>query len=377
MKKTSDPSTSRLNFSANRDLRSASWWLAAAMCLLIVAQAQAVQIQDITRLKGAESSELVGMGLVTGLNGTGDSGKFLPAMQPLAKIIHHFTGVEVNVRELANVKNVALVNLSIEIPGEGVRDGDRLDVVLSSVGDAKSLKGGRLFVIPMIGPAIDSPVYAFASGTVSIPDPDHPTTGVITHGARLTRSVMSQYQDEFGRITLVIDQAHASWTVADNVANLINGLLNPDEPRGIAKAMDQKNVVITIPDPERENPASFISGILKTYIDASQVAPGARVVINEATGTIIIGADVQISPQLVSHAGLTITMLSPPIAPTAENTQLIEKDFFAVDPQRQETAKLSDLEAAFNQLKVDARSRINIIKAMHESGYMHAELLLK
>ena len=361
---------------ASHELRGAAWWLAVAMLLLLAAKVQAVQIQDVVRLKGTESSGLVGMGLVTGLNGTGDSSKFLPTMRSLAEVMGTLIDANVNVAELSSAKNVALVSIEVTVPGEGVRDGDMLDVYITTLGDAKSLKGGRLFVVPLIAPTKDSPVFAYASGAISLPDPDHPTAGIVYNGAQLTRNVMSKYLDEFGRMTLVINQAHASWTVSDNLANLINGLLSPDGPN-IAKAMDQKNVLIQIPAAERDDPASFISGILKTYIDPTQVAPGARVVINEATGTIIIGADVQISPQLVSHAGLTITMLTPPPQPTVVAPQVRENNFLAVDPQRQGGAKLSDLEAAFNQLKVDAQDRIEILKALYDSGYMHAELILK
>ncbi len=194
--------------------RGAPGRVIAAIVLLLsmcAAPVYAVQIQDIVRLKGSEGSKLVGMGLVVGLNGTGDGGDFRPAMRSLAEVIGRLMDPNVVAAELEDADNVALVALSADIPPTGVREGDRIDVHVSSVGPAESLKGGRLFLIPMIGPLKNSPVYAFAEGAVTIEDEDTPTTGVVENGAQLTRDVMTRYLDPQGRITLVINQANASW----------------------------------------------------------------------------------------------------------------------------------------------------------------------
>src|SRR5262249_21059918 len=155
--------------------------------------------------------------------GTGDGGKFLPAMKPLAAVIQGLIDPSVVTAELKDTKNVALVALTATLPGSGVREGDRVDVHISCVGPAKSIEGGRLFLIPMTGPLPGSPTYAFAEGAVTIEDPLSPTVGLIKGGAQLTRDVSARYIDEQGRITLVLDDSVASWPMANNLAGLING----------------------------------------------------------------------------------------------------------------------------------------------------------
>lgn len=358
---------------------------ATALFVAVIAlPAQAVQVQDLVRIKGAERSKLVGMGLVAGLDGTGDGGDFLPAMRPLAEVIGRLIDPNVVTAELEDADNVALVAMSADLPAAGVREGDRVDVHLSSVGPASSLEGGRLFLIPMTGPLPESPVYAFAEGPITIENEDNLTTAVVKNGAQLTRDVMSRYLDADGRITLVINDANASWPLANNLASLINGLVSPDGPN-MAMALDEKNVVVQVPEYERQNPAAFISQILQTYIDPSQVSTGARVVINERTGTIVISGNVQISPVIISHKGLTITTIAPGAAPDAapaaqageQPPEEQEQRFIALDPEDRGGARLADLLAAFNQLKVDAKDRIEILKLMHESGKLHAQLILE
>lgn len=338
--------------------------------------AEAVQVQDIVRLKGSETNKLVGMGLVVGLKGTGDGGKFLPAMRALSQVIGRLNDSGVVAGELADAKNVALVSITCELPGEGVREGDRLDVHVAAVGPAKSLAGGRLFMVPLIGPQPDSPVFAYAEGAVTIEDDAVPTVGVVPQGGQLTADVMSRLMDKYGRVTLVINPQNASWPVANNLANLINDLVAPDGPR-VAKAIDPKNVVVEVPMWQRDEPGRFISPILQTYIDPTQVAGGGKVVINERTGTVVISGDVQVSPVIISHRGLTITTITPPPAANAAQPIVSEDAFVGIDPENRGGAKLADLLAAFNQLKVDAQDRIEILKLMHESGKLHAQLILE
>ncbi len=344
--------------------------------LALASAARAVQVQDLVRIKGSEKNTLVGMGLVVGLNGTGDGGKFLPAMRPLASVIQKLIDPNVVASELKDAKNVALVTLTATLPSSGVREGDRVDVRVAAVGPAKSLQGGQLFLIPMTGPVPNSPVYAFAEGPVTVEDPAVPTVGVVKDGAQLTRDVMARYMDANGRLTLVINNAFAGWPMSNNLAALINGIMAPDGPN-IAKAIDQKNVVIDVPQSDRSDPAAFISQILQSYVDPALVANGAKVVINEKTGSIVISGDVQMSPVLISYEGLTITTLNPPVPPTAANPQLQTKHFIALDPDNRGGARLADLLNAFNQLKVKAADRIAIIKEIHKSGKLYAQLVME
>ncbi len=352
----------------------------ATVCAPILAAfcpaASAVQVQDLVRLKGSETSKLVGMGLVVGLRGTGDGGKFMPAMRPLASVIQELIDPNTVAAELKDAKNVALVAISAELPASGVREGDRVDVHLSAVGAAKSLAGGRLFMIPLTGPMRGSPVYAFAEGAVTVEDENNATVGVVRQGAQLTRDVMTRYLDEQGRLTLVLNDSVASWPVASNIAALINGVVAPDGPN-VAKAVNEKNVAVFVPEFERADPAAFITQILMSYVDPSQIGGGARVVINERTGTIVVGGDVQVSPVIISHPALTITTLVPAARPTEDRPIEVENRFVGVDPEKRGGAKLEDLIAAFNQLKVDAKDRIEILKEIERSGKLHAKLVIE
>src|SRR5580700_642523 len=149
-----------------------------AAVALIAPPAGAVKIADITRIGGERTNVLTGLGLVYGLKGTGDGGGFAPAIAPLRSMLAKF-GDPVTVQELNNAANVAVVMVTATVPGAGARDGDHLDVNVSSVGAAASLRGGRLFVTPMQGPLPGGPLLALAEGPITLEDPSTPTVGVI------------------------------------------------------------------------------------------------------------------------------------------------------------------------------------------------------
>jgi len=351
--------------------------LAVMGALAMAGRTPAVQIQDLARIKGAESSKLVGMGLVVGLAGTGDGGKFLPAMRPLAAVISRLMGdPNVVTAELKDAKNVALVSLEASTPANGVREGDRVDVHVSAVGSAKSLAGGRLFLIPMTGPLPDSPVFAFASGPVTIEDPAAPTVGVVKGGAQLTADITAGFLNEYGQTTLVLNNEVAGWQVAQTVAELINHEMAPDEPP-IAQASDPKNVVVTVPMQDRAAPGVFMSRLLRTYVDVAILNTGARVLINEKTQTIIVGADVQVAPTIISHPGLTITTITPAAQPTVANPQVQTSAFVAIDPGDRGGTKLQDLLEALEQLKVPPADRVKIVRELKRSGKLYAELIVE
>jgi flagellar P-ring protein precursor FlgI len=348
----------------------------AAALLWSAGAALAVQVQDLVRIKGGETSKLVGMGIVFGLPGTGDGGKFLPAMRPLATVIQQFIDPNTVAAELKDAKNVALVYLSATLPASGVREGDRVDIHVSVAGPCKSLKGGRLFLVPMTGPLPGSPVMAYAEGAISIEDELTPTTGVVKQGGQLTTDIFAQYLDDRGRITFVLNEEVAGWPVANTLAGLINDTVAPDGPN-LARAVGPKNIVVIVPDFERAEPATFISAILQSYVDPSQISVGARVRINEKTGTIIFGAEVQISPVVISHKGLTITTTIPAVSPSPAQPMRETQPWVAIDPDQRGGARLGDLLDALKQLKVDAPDRIAIVKELYEIGKLHAQLVIE
>lgn len=346
--------------------------------ILIAAPAFALKIEDVVRLKGSEGGKIQGMGLVVGLPGTGDSGKYQPAMNALAEMIGNLQDANISAADLKGSKSVALVYVTCELPPHGVREGDRLDVHVAVAGEAKSLVGGRLVMTPLLTPTKGNErLFAFAEGALLVEDDKAPTTAKVERGAQMVADNFTQLMDASGRITLVLDDTIASWPAAKNIADEINDIFTLDGSEPVARALDQKNVLVVVPGHSRLDPAAFVSTILNHYIHPSSVTNGAKVVINRKTGTIVIGGDVEVSPTLISHQGLTITLLSPAPPPDPLNPQVVDKTFVPVDPHKRGGARLSDLEAAFNQLQVEATDRIEILKAMYDAGYLHAQLILE
>jgi len=342
-----------------------------ATVLLLPAPARAVKIADITRLGGQRSNVLTGYGLIYGLNGTGDGGDYQPAIKPLVSMLSKL-GDPTSVAELAKVNNVALVSLTAKLPSNGVRDGDEIDVYVASIGAASSIKGGRLFVAPMTGPVPGGGIYALSQGPVVLEDPSSPLVGVVKRGCVMETDMPAHFIDN-GRFSLVIEDAFASWTMSSVIAKVINDSAD-NAGEMLAVAIDPKNVVVTIPASERERPDSFISAVQQLPLP---MRPGeARVQINDRTGTIVMTGDVEISPVVISHKGLTISTVMPPPTPSARNPLVSTRTAVALDTTNQGGAKLQDLVAALDALKVPAEDRIDIIKELYKTGKIHAKLIL-
>lgn len=177
----------------------------AALGVLIAfsVPAHAVKIADITRIGGQRTNVLTGWGLVYGLKGTGDGGDFQPAIEPLAAMLTKLSN-PTDARELRDVNNVALVSITATVPSNGVRDGDRIDLFVTSIGAASSLKGGRLFVTPLTGPIANSGIFALAEGPIVIEDPSTPTVGKVLGGAVMEMDLPAKYIEN-GQLTLVIE----------------------------------------------------------------------------------------------------------------------------------------------------------------------------
>jgi len=343
------------------------------LCLtLALPVSAAVKIADITRISGQRSNVLTGLGLVYGLPGTGDGGDFLPAIKPLAAMLSKYAD-PATVRELANVSNVALVSITATIPQDGARDGETIDCYVTSLGSASSLKGGRLFVTPMQGPLAGSGIFALAQGPLEIEDVSTPTVGVVKNGCVMEADLPAKYIEN-GRFTLVLEAPAASWTTASTIAKVIN---ESEGAQGetLAVTIDPKNVVVTIPQIELARPDSFISRVQRLIVP--QLPTEARVQINSRTGTIILTGDVEISPVVISHRGMTISTMNPAPVPTPRTPVISEKTAIALDTTAAGGAKLNDLVAILDQLKVPAEDRITILKELHKTGKLHAKLIVE
>jgi flagellar P-ring protein precursor FlgI len=366
------------------------------------------KVGDITHLQGSRTNKLMGIGLVVGLPGTGDGGRYASTIQALARLQQTFGNPVVSLEQLKDTKNVAIVQVDATLPKDGVREGERIDVMVSSLGPAKSLKGGRLVVTPLVGPNPEDTrgTMALASGPLKLDDPEVPTVARISQGATLEQNWIHNYivlgrelppsvrtqpfifADEL-YVTLVIDEPHAEWGVAHTIAQTINsdlgvGVARTGGRRGegdandedeMATAVDPRTVVVRIPRIDRHNPASFIYRLEKHPLIMPLTE--ARVTIHRASGTIVISGAVEISPAVISHKGLTITTLVPPVKPNPANPQLVEQRFVGLDPLNRGGAKLRDLVEALNQLQVPAEDRITIIQKLHENGDLHATMIVE
>lgn len=325
-------------------------------------------LRNICRVKGQEENTLQGLGIVVGLKGSGDGGSFLPTIRSLATAMQ-LMGNPIGPggpAELKDAKNVALVTVTATVPAAGARQGDKLDCVVSSIGSAKSLAGGRLFLTPLTGPDPQNPqVYALAEGALTIEDEDLPTTGRIFGGCRLEEDFFNVFvQDQ--KITLVLDKNHADFRVAQDVAELINSQLSfQSSGTPLAKAINQVNVEVTVPAQYYDDPVLFVSQVLSLPMLEPQT--GDRVVINEKTGSIVIGGGVEIGAVVVTHKNMVIE--------TGDVTT--GSRFIPLDPGQQETAKLKALVEALNAVRVPTEDIIDIIKALDRNGKLHAELIVE
>lgn len=353
--------------------------------ILFSSNAFAERIKDVAKWSGVRENQLVGYGLVVGLNGTGDKdGTYL--YQPIANMLSRM-GITVNVKDLkGKVKNVAAVMVTAKLP-TNVKPGTKIDVQVSSIGDAKSLQGGILLMTPLLGP--DGEVYAIAQGPVSIGGfiaagraaqaiKNHQNVGYIPEGAIVEKAVPVNLLVR-SDIHLLLNMPDA--ITATNIAENINKKFKIK----IAKAVDPSTVYINIPEEYMGNVLEFMAEVEK--IEVSTDLP-ARVVINERTGTVVIGSNVKISPTALAHGGLTITIKEtpevvqpPPFAPEGVRTEIVQKTEVKVEEKQASLAEIKgstvgELVKVLNTLGVTPKDLISILQALKTAGALKAELVI-
>ena len=343
----------------------------AALLVLLVAAAAtpalAVRVEDITRLKGDRDNKLIGLGLVAGLAGTGDGKDFVPAIRSLQQLMLRLGYEALSTAELVNSEDVAIVTLSVTLPAFA-REGDKLDVYVNATGAAKSLKGGRLILTPLQGPRENSAVYALAEGPLTLDDPATPTTAKIVGGAILEEEFKTEYVKD-GAVTFVLDRDNANFSTAAQVAAIINEeVAGETGGSAVALALDKAAVKVTVPPRYRAPEAlvPFISRIQRLPVLLPNTE--ARVVINEKVGTVVITGDVEISPAIITHKNLVVSM-------GAQDRTSAEVHPLASD--RTDLVKLQSLVDLLTQLKADPKDLIAIIKELKRAGKLHAQLVME
>jgi flagellar P-ring protein precursor FlgI len=356
--------------------------LAALALSAIPALAYEARVKDIARVEGARGNQLLGYGLVVGLDGSGDTRQTIFTTQALANMLERM-GATVDPTQI-KVKNVAAVIVTADLP-PFLKPGDRLDVTVSSLGDAKSLQGGTLLQTPLRG--ADSQTYAVAQGPVSIGGfsaaaagaqvtKNHPTVGRIPQGAYVERAVaMPLVKDNSVSISL----NSPDFATAARIAEAVNKVLGAS----VARADDAGGVTVTVPAAYQGRTVDLIAAIGGASVEPD--AP-ARVVINERTGTVVIGAEVRVAPVAVSQGGLTVEITTEHIvAPAAPFSPPGNKA--TVVPQGQITAKepsvtlapvtgttIQELMRSLNAMQVTPRDIIALLQAMKQAGALQAEL---
>lgn len=353
-------------------------------------QVPAARVGDVTRLQGQGTNVLIGYGLVTGLEGTGDGGKFLPTMRALGATLQRFGASIQSIKDIESSKNTAIVMIEAVIPEHGAREGELLDVRVTALA-AKSLNDGQLLPTPLIyhDRAVEG-LFGFAQGRIVL-DGSTRTTGVIRNGARIERDLFMNVvvsgaqlralgldnpwiQPDQTYLTLVLDDAHAGWSMAASVAQAVDKELaiSADVAR-VALAVDSKNVVVLLPEHQRGDRASWIRDVERTPILVE--SNEARVTINRGSGTIVITGDTRLSPVVVSQMGLTVTVAGPLPDGTIPGPAFERQHFVALDSQAQRTANVKDLLEALNRLKVPFKDRVAILEEIHRAGKLHARIL--
>ena len=294
----------------------------AVIALAVGAQAD-VRVQDVARLQGQRTNKLMGYGLVVGLSGTGDGEKYAPTMRALLRLHERYHAPILADADIKGNKSVALVAVEATIPEFGAREGQTVDVTISAIGSAKSLRGGQLLTTPLQYAMFDEQdpatqyILALAGGQVVIPDERASARGVILQGATLEKDFLYSFiQDDC--VTLVLDDTHAGWTWAHMIARALNhelctpALGQRDNPvngapvtagADLAMALGPKNIQVRIPASELPNPAGYISRVLQTPLFMLP-EQAARVTINRTTKNVSFTGNVTISPTVLRPNGL-------------------------------------------------------------------------
>ena len=362
--------------------------LIAALCLgaAPAALAERILIRDLVEFDGVRGNDLVGYGLVVGLNGTGDGIRNAPFTEEIMGNVLERLGVNVT-GEQFRPKNVAAVFVTATLP-PFARAGGRIDVTVSAIGDATSLLGGTLIMTPLN--AADGKIYAVAQGTVIAGGASAegagarvvegvPTAGGIPGGARVEREVEFEFND-LRHVRMAL--RNPDFTTAARIEGAVNQVFG----RGAARMTDPGTVTLDIAGMGQVSPAHAI-GMVENLSVEPQIR--ARVVVDQASGTIVMGSDVRISRVAVSQGNLTLRIEEEPVViqpnPFSEGETIVVPRTRAEIQQDPgiglalvpEGTTLSEVVAGLNALGVAPRDMIDILKSIKAAGALHAEFVVQ
>lgn len=362
-------------------------WRFAALLILaastIMPTAQAERIKDITSIAGVRSNQLIGYGLVVGLDGTGDKAPF--TTQTFRNMMAEF-GITIPNGVDPKLKNVAAVSITAEMPAFA-KPGQRIDITVSSLGNAKSLRGGSLLFAPLKG--ADGQVYALAQGNLVVGGfgiqgndgskltVNVPSVGRIPNGASVERSI----PNAFGHgDSLVLNLDQANFTTARAIIDKLNGFLGP----GTAEALDATSIRVSAPR-DLSQRVSFLSVIENLEVKMGDAR--AKVIINSRTGTIVMGQHVRIEPVAVTHGSLTVTVdenfdVEQPNPLADGETVVVPRTNINAEQENNRMFKfgpgvsLDQIVKAVNDVGAAPGDLMAILEALKQAGALKAELVV-
>jgi len=366
----------RRNCGISRHARS----IIALGALVLAGIAEATSVRALVRMKGHERNTFTGLGIVVGLNGTGDSTESaLMAALPYRALMESLGTRVGSLEEINAADSFAIVQVTMRIGEEGAREGDLYDVTVSTLYNATSLAGGTLFFTPLRLPGPDSPtsaVWAIAEGDLIV-SPENPRKARVWRGGQMLADLRTTVVSSAGVIELVLHERYASHAVASTIADSINAEFEFEGYSSIARVRDAKNIEVRVPRTDRAEPANFIQTMMRIPIDPSLIQGPPRVYINRAGQTIAASANVEVSPSAIAHPGLTLGMLTPAAANPPGDAVSDWTGIDTTDGSSIGSARLDDLLMAFRRLNVPFNDRIEILQALEKNGSLHAELIIE
>ncbi|MBC8285996.1 MAG: flagellar basal body P-ring protein FlgI [Nitrospinae bacterium] len=365
------------------------FWAVFILVFFLASPANSARIKDLSGIQGVRSNQLIGFGLVIGLTKTGDSAvNVFFSIQAIASMLKKLGGT-IPTSEIGQLqfKNVATVIVTADLPPFS-KQGDHIDVTVSSLGDAKSLQGGTLLMTPLKGP--DNNTYAVAQGPLSIGgfsvsgsargvQKNHLTVGRISNGALIEKEIKYDFN---AKSEIILALKKTDFTTASRISKAINDNMKDD----LASIVNGGTVRVRVPELYLSNTSTFV-----TRIESLDVTPDAeaKVIIDERTGTIVMGENVKISSVAVAHGSLFINIKEepiasqpPPFAPEGAETVILPRTRLAVGEGKDKllvipsSISLGDVVKGLNSIGVTPRDLIAILQAIKASGALHARLEL-
>ncbi|MGE0372691.1 MAG: flagellar basal body P-ring protein FlgI [Gammaproteobacteria bacterium] len=358
----------------------------AAVLLLAAAPASAERIKDIAMVAGVRANQLVGYGLVVGLDGTGDQTSQTPfTVQSLKNMLNQY-GITLPPDVNPQLKNVAAVTIHADLP-PFAKPGQTIDITVSSLGNAKSLRGGSLLMSPLKG--ADGQIYAVAQGNLVVGgfgaeggdgsriSVNVPSVGRIPNGATVERPAPTSFG---GEDYFVFNLNRSDFTTAKRVADAINTAIG----EGTALPVDGSSVQVNAPRAQGQRVA-FLSVLENLTLEPGTAS--ARVIVNSRTGTVVIGSNVRVTAAAVTHGSLTVTIteraeVSQPGALSGGSTVVVPTSEIAVEETASHMFKfdpgtsLDDIVTAVNEVGAAPGDLVAILEALREAGALRAELIV-